>query len=36
MAKQVLDQAQDKMNKTISAFSRELASIRAGVQMLHY
>jgi ribosome recycling factor len=31
MAKQVLDQAQDKMNKTISAFSRELASIRAGV-----
>lgn len=31
MAKQVLDQAQDKMNKTIAAFSRELASIRAGV-----
>ena len=31
MAKQVLDQAQDKMNKSIAAFSRELASIRAGV-----
>jgi ribosome recycling factor len=30
MPKQVLDQAKDKMNKTISAFSRELASIRAG------
>lgn len=31
MTKQVLDQAQDKMNKSIAAFSRELASIRAGV-----
>lgn len=31
MGKQVLDQAQDKMNKSIAAFSRELASIRAGV-----
>ena len=31
MAKQVLDQAQDKMTKSIAAFSRELASIRAGV-----
>lgn len=31
MAKQVLDQAQDRMNKSIAAFSRELASIRAGV-----
>ncbi len=30
MAKQVLEQAKDKMNKTIAAFSRELASIRAG------
>lgn len=31
MAKQVLDQAQEKMTKSIGAFSRELASIRAGV-----
>ena len=31
MTKQVLDQAQDKMTKSIGAFSRELASIRAGV-----
>ena len=31
MTKQVLDQAQDKMTKSIAAFSRELASIRAGV-----
>ncbi|MEK4424459.1 ribosome recycling factor [Solibacillus sp. FSL K6-1523] len=31
MSKQVLDQAQDKMTKSIGAFSRELASIRAGV-----
>lgn len=30
MPKQVLEQAKDKMNKTISAFTRELASIRAG------
>ncbi|MFJ7696521.1 ribosome recycling factor [Lysinibacillus fusiformis] len=30
MAKQVLEQAKDKMNKTIAAFSRELSSIRAG------
>jgi len=30
MAKQVLEQAKEKMNKTIAAFSRELASIRAG------
>lgn len=30
MAKQVMEQAKDKMNKTIAAFSRELASIRAG------
>lgn len=30
MAKQVLEQAKDKMTKSISAFSRELASIRAG------
>ncbi|MBM7608389.1 ribosome recycling factor [Lysinibacillus composti] len=30
MAKEVLAQAKDKMNKSISAFSRELASIRAG------
>ena len=30
MPKQVLTQAKDKMNKSISAFSRELASIRAG------
>lgn len=31
MAKQVLEQAQEKMTKSIAAFSRELASIRAGV-----
>jgi ribosome recycling factor len=31
MTKQILDQAQDKMTKSIGAFSRELASIRAGV-----
>ncbi|KOP79023.1 ribosome recycling factor [Lysinibacillus sp. FJAT-14745] len=30
MTKQVLEQAKDKMNKTIAAFSRELSSIRAG------
>lgn len=30
MAKQVIEQAKDKMTKSISAFSRELASIRAG------
>ncbi|KGA82832.1 ribosome recycling factor [Lysinibacillus fusiformis] len=30
MAKQVLEQAKDKMNKTIAAFTRELSSIRAG------
>ncbi|RSK27060.1 ribosome recycling factor [Bacillus sp. HMF5848] len=30
MAKQVLEQAKDKMDKAIAAFSRELASIRAG------
>ena len=30
MSKQVLDQAKDRMDKSISAFSRELASIRAG------
>lgn len=30
MAKQILEQAKDKMTKSISAFSRELASIRAG------
>lgn len=30
MAKEVLAQAKEKMNKSISAFSRELASIRAG------
>jgi len=30
MAKQVLEQANEKMNKTIAAFSRELSSIRAG------
>lgn len=30
MAKQVLEQAKDKMNKSLSAYSRELASIRAG------
>lgn len=30
MTKQVLDQAKEKMNKSIAAFSRELASIRAG------
>ncbi|WP_346235560.1 ribosome recycling factor [Lysinibacillus telephonicus] len=30
MPKKVLEQAKDKMNKTISAFTRELASIRAG------
>ena len=30
MPKQVLTQAEEKMNKSISAFSRELASIRAG------
>ncbi|WP_249685925.1 ribosome-recycling factor, partial [Bacillus velezensis] len=29
MAKQVLEQAKEKMNKTITAFSRELSSIRA-------
>ncbi|XRD25937.1 ribosome recycling factor [Lysinibacillus fusiformis] len=29
MAKQVLEQAKDKMNKTIAAFTRELSSIRA-------
>ncbi len=32
MTKQVLDQAKEKMNKSIAAFSRELASIRAVVQ----
>ena len=31
MTNQVLTQAKDKMDKSISAFSRELASIRAGV-----
>ncbi|MBD8031783.1 MULTISPECIES: ribosome recycling factor [Solibacillus] len=31
MTKQVLNQAQEKMTKSIGAFSRELASIRAGV-----
>ena len=30
MAKQVISQAKEKMEKSISAFSRELASIRAG------
>lgn len=30
MSKQVLEQAKEKMNKTIAAFSRELSSIRAG------
>ncbi|KYG89537.1 ribosome recycling factor [Metasolibacillus sp. FSL H7-0170] len=30
MAKQVLEQAKDKMEKSLSAYSRELASIRAG------
>ena len=30
MAKQVLEQAKEKMAKSIAAFSRELASIRAG------
>ncbi|MEC1179322.1 ribosome recycling factor [Metasolibacillus meyeri] len=30
MAKQVLQQAKDKMEKSLGAFSRELASIRAG------
>lgn len=30
MAKQVLDQAKEKMTKSLAAFSRELASIRAG------
>jgi len=30
MAKQVLEQAKEKMTKSLSAFSRELASIRAG------
>lgn len=30
MPKQVLAQAKDRMDKSISAFSRELASIRAG------
>ncbi|KGR92046.1 ribosome recycling factor [Ureibacillus massiliensis 4400831 = CIP 108448 = CCUG 49529] len=30
MTKQVLEQAKEKMNKSISAFTRELASIRAG------
>ncbi|AMO84722.1 ribosome recycling factor [Solibacillus kalamii] len=31
MTQQVLNQAQEKMTKSINAFSRELASIRAGV-----
>ncbi|MGN7478497.1 ribosome recycling factor [Solibacillus silvestris] len=31
MTQQVLNQAQEKMTKSIGAFSRELASIRAGV-----
>nr|WP_106784250.1 ribosome recycling factor [Lysinibacillus timonensis] len=30
MAKEVINQAKEKMNKSISAFTRELASIRAG------
>lgn len=30
MAKQVLEQAKDKMTKSVAAFSRELSSIRAG------
>ena len=30
MTNQVLEQAKEKMNKTIAAFSRELSSIRAG------
>lgn len=30
MAKQVLDQAKEKMTKSLAAFGRELASIRAG------
>ncbi|BDH61173.1 ribosome-recycling factor [Lysinibacillus sp. PLM2] len=30
MTKQVLEQAKEKMNKSIAAFTRELASIRAG------
>ncbi|MFF5993346.1 ribosome recycling factor [Lysinibacillus sp. KU-BSD001] len=30
MAKQVLDQAKERMTKSLAAFSRELASIRAG------
>ncbi|MFJ6207693.1 ribosome recycling factor [Lysinibacillus sp. NPDC092081] len=30
MSKQVLEQAKEKMNKTIAAFTRELSSIRAG------
>lgn len=30
MTKQVLDQAKDKMEKSLAAFGRELASIRAG------
>lgn len=30
MAKQVLEQAKERMTKSLSAFSRELASIRAG------
>ena len=30
MPKQVIAQAKDKMTKSISAYSRELASIRAG------
>lgn len=30
MTKQVLDQAKEKMTKSLAAFSRELASIRAG------
>lgn len=30
MAKQVLEQTKEKMNKTIAAFTRELSSIRAG------
>lgn len=30
MTKQVLEQAKEKMNKSLSAYSRELASIRAG------
>ncbi|WP_068983127.1 ribosome recycling factor [Lysinibacillus xylanilyticus] len=30
MAKQILEQTKEKMNKTIAAFTRELSSIRAG------